>query len=52
MSDLTCYRDRFTASQRRRAEALILVRILYPAAVPSLALRLARWVAEGGDSAE
>lgn len=52
MSDLSCYRDRFNVSQRRRAEALILVRILYPTAMPFAALRLAQWLATGEDTAE
>jgi len=49
MSDgeLTCYRDRFGVAQRRRAEALILVRILWPHVSAETARHIAAWVIVG-----
>lgn len=40
--------DQFTTDQRRRAEALLLVRFLYPSiSVGTTAIGLARWVSNG-----
>lgn len=42
--------DRFTPDQRRRAEALALVRFLFPNTTPTpeWVLKAARWIGEGG----
>jgi len=40
--------EHFTPDQRRRAEALALVRFLFPNTVPEWVLKAARWIADGG----
>jgi hypothetical protein len=48
MSSYQLSPDYLSTDQRRRAEALALVRFLFPNTNPEWILKCARWVAEGG----
>lgn len=41
------YRDHYNQSQRRRAEALLLVKHLWPHLSPDVTLNVAQWVYRG-----